>query len=113
MIQSVDGKPVGKMRDLSRAVASHAGRQDDSGRSAARTARAKTVEITVDKLVETGASRARAARAERQRSRSACACSRLDDALRERFELGDVQGVAVVAVDPDGPAARRESSPAT
>ena len=35
----------------------------------------------------------------------------LDDELRERLELGDVQGVAVVEIDPEGPAARAGIQP--
>ncbi len=103
VIRSLDGKPIRKLSDLSRAVAATPVgktievmllREGDSVRA----------EITVVKLEDGGG------RTEQSRARGGAAAlglrvADLDDELRERLDLGDLAGVAVVEVDPDGPAA--------
>jgi len=104
VIQSVEGKPVGKLGDLSRAVAATPVGNKIS-LVLVRAAETKTVEVTVDKLEAGSASHATKAPgggAEALGMRVAD----LDDELRKRLDLGDARGAAVVEIEPDGPAAR-------
>ena len=109
LIQSVDGKPVGKLGDLSRAVAA-----TPVGKKVSivllRAAETKTVEVTVDKL-EAGpeAPESRASRG--GATALGMRLADLDDELRKRLDLGDASGVAVVDLDPEGPAARAGMEP--
>jgi serine protease Do len=109
VILDVDGKAVGKMRDLSRAIAATPVGKKIPMRLL-RDGKEMAVEIEVDKLAETGA------RASVPETRSAAESigirvQDIDDALREQLELGDVEGAAVVAVDPVGPAAQAGIEP--
>ena len=109
VILDVDGKAVGKMRDLSRAIAATPVGKTIPVRLL-RDGKEMTVEISVDKLSEPGA------RASETRTLSAAETfgirvQDIDDELREQFELGDTEGVAVVAVNPEGPAARAGIEP--
>jgi serine protease Do len=109
LIQSFDGKPVGKLRDLSRAVAA-----TEIGKKVPvvliRDKKTQTVEVTVEKL-ETGPG-PRASGAPGGGAISfGMRVEDLDDELRKRLELGDLPGVAVVEVDPTGPAAHAGIEP--
>lgn len=106
VILDVDGKPVGKMRDLPRAIAAiPIGKKVEV--RLLRQGEEKTIEIEVDKLADTDAgARATARDTQRGAVSFGMRVEDIDDALREKFELGDAEGVAVVATDPAGPAAQ-------
>ncbi|MEX2208131.1 MAG: Do family serine endopeptidase [Myxococcota bacterium] len=109
LIQSFDGKSVRKLSDLSRAVAS-----TEVGKAVPvvllREGESKTVEITVEELdagPETRAGRAPGGGAGALGMR----VQDLDAELREQLELGELSGVAVVELDPEGAAARAGIEP--
>ncbi len=109
IIKSFDGKPVGRLSDLSRAVAA-----TEVGKRVAlaivRDGETRTVEIGVEEL-EAGPE-PRASAAPRGGAGSlGMRVENLDDELRKRLELGDLAGVAVVGVDPEGAAARAGIEP--
>ena len=110
LIQSFDGKPVGRLSDLSRAVAAtEVGKQVPV--VLLRDGETKTVEVSVEALEAGPAPRASGAPGGGAGSLG-MRVANLDAELRERLELGDqTTGVAVVDVDPDGPAAHAGIEP--
>ena len=105
VIQSFNGKPVGKPRDLSRAVAStEVGKTVDL--ELRRDGKPVTLQVKIEKL---STSEEQEARGGREESAGAAALglevSDLDDDLRQQFGLGDAKGVVITAVEPGGPAA--------
>jgi len=109
LIQSFDGKPVGKLSDLSRAVAAtEVGKQVPV--VLVRGRETKTVLVTVDAL-DAGASPRASGAPGGGAGALGMQVQELDDELREQLELGDLAGVAVVDLDPDGPAARAGIEP--
>ncbi len=109
LIQSFDGKPVGKLSDLSRAVAAtEVGKQVPVVLH--RDGETRTVEILVEALDAGPEARAGGAPGGGAGSLG-LRVQDLDDELRERLELGDLSGVAVVELEPDGPAARAGIEP--
>ncbi|MGH7290308.1 MAG: Do family serine endopeptidase, partial [Myxococcota bacterium] len=110
VILDVDGKPVGKMRDLPRAIAATPVGKKIQVRLLRKGAE-QTVEIEVSKM----AADAGSAEGSREKPGGALALGMrvadIDDALREQFELGDAEGVVVVLTDPAGLAAHAGIEP--
>jgi serine protease Do len=104
-------KPIVKMRDLSRAVAATPVGQETPV-LLRRGDEEKTIEVTVDQLGEQAAGRPAPQTARSGSGALGIGVQELDDALRQRLDLGaDVEGVVVVEVDPMGPAARAGVEP--
>jgi serine protease Do len=105
VIQTFDGKPVGRPRDLSRAVAS-----TEVGKTVAvvvlRDGKPITLQVKIEKLAT---SPEQEARSTPEASAGAAALglevSDLDDDLRQQFGLKDKKGVVITGLEPGGPAA--------
>jgi serine protease Do len=103
VILDVDGKPVGKMRDLPRAIAAVPVGKKIQVRLL-RKGEQKTVEIEVGKMADAGVPEA-ARKAQGSAESLGMRVENIDDKLREKFELGDAEGVVVTLTDPAGMAA--------
>jgi serine protease Do len=109
LIRSFDGKPVGKLSDLSRAVAAtEVGKQVPV--VLVRDGETKTVEVTVDAL-DAGAAKRTSDTPGGGAGALGMRVQDLDDELRAQLELGDLSGVAVVDLDPAGAAVRAGIEP--
>jgi serine protease Do len=105
VIQSFAGKPVGKPRDLSRAVAS-----TGVGKSVEvvvlRDGKPVTLQVAIEKQPGTPEQEARG---ERKETAGAAALGLeigdLDDELRQQLGLKDAKGVVIAGVEPGSPAA--------
>ncbi len=109
LIRSFDGKPIRKLSDLSRAVAG-----TEVGKEVSvellRDGASVTAKIDVEVLDAGATPRAGGAPGSGAESLG-MRVANLDAELRERLELGDVSGVAVVEVAPEGPAAHAGIQP--
>ncbi len=109
VILRFDDRPIVKMRDLSRAVAA-----TPVGKAASLVLRRgndeKTVEVVVAKLGDTGPQPAQQRGPDGAKDLG-LQLEDIDAALRERLDLGDIEGVVVVDVDPSGPAGRAGIEP--
>jgi serine protease Do len=104
VILSLSGKPLGRPRDLSRAVAgTPVGSEVELG--VLRDGKQVTLHATIQKLADAGGAQPQE---EAQRSGAEALgleIADLDDDLRQHFNLPGVKGVVIVDLDPEGAAA--------
>ncbi len=114
VIIGFDGKPVGEVRDLTRAVAA-AKVNRDAGVEVWRDGERKTIEVAIgpmpsdEQLASTGG---HGNVVDADAGRIGVALAPLDESTRARFRIAeDVKGALIVDVDSNGPAAREGLRP--